>query len=346
MFSNRENGLISTRTGKKTEEYLRSLYYPGTMEKFRDIVDWPPGVPKEGRTASYQSPVPGGETDEFVFTDYNAVVNAFHNRSLYLMAKIAEVVGNVEDKQYFESRYEEHLEVYLSTFFNKKTKIFRDGESTDHSSLHANMFPLAFNMVPEKDINTVVEFVKSRGMACSVYGSQYLLEALYHSGEADHALQLMTSESKRSWLNMIRVGSSMTTEAWDEYFKPNLTWNHAWGSAPANIVSRKLIGVEPIEPAFTKFRINPQPGSLEYISIKIPSIQGPIKCDLTSKEEAWQMMVSIPGNTEAEVWLPEEFMQVYIDGLSVNPSRTEYFAQERRNIFQLGSGIYNITAIK
>ena len=42
-------------------------------------------------------------------------------------------------------------------------------------------------------------------MACSVYGSQYLLEALYKAGEADYALQLMTSDSKRSWLNMIRV---------------------------------------------------------------------------------------------------------------------------------------------
>jgi len=62
-------------------------------------------------------------------------------------------------------------------------------------------------------------------MACSVYGAQYLLEALYNAGEAEHALNLMTSESKRSWMNMLYMGSTMTTEAWDEYYKPNLTVN-------------------------------------------------------------------------------------------------------------------------
>ena len=34
---------------------------------------------------------------------------------------------------------------------------------------------------------------------------------------------------------MIEVGSTMTLEAWDAKYKPNLTWNHAWGAAPANI---------------------------------------------------------------------------------------------------------------
>ena len=49
----------------------------------------------------------------------------------------------------------------------------------------------------------------------------------------------------------------MTTEAWDEFYKPNLTWNHAWGSAPANITARKLMGIEPLEPTFSKFKISP-----------------------------------------------------------------------------------------
>ena len=190
-----DSGLISTRTGKKTEEFLRTLNFPGNVEQFRDIVDWPQGTPKGKKNEGYQSPFEGGETDGYVYTDYNTVVNAFHYRTLVLMGKIAEVVGNHEDQQFFDQRSKEHKTIFLSTFFNKKKGVFKDGESTDHSSLHANMFPMAFGMVPEKDIKTVTEFIKSRGMACSVYGSQYLLEALYHAGEADYALQLMTSDS-------------------------------------------------------------------------------------------------------------------------------------------------------
>ena len=62
-------------------------------------------------------------------------------------------------------------------------------------------------------------------MACSVYGAQYLLEGLYFAGEADYALELMTSTSDRSWWNMIQSGSTMTMEAWDIKYKPNSAMN-------------------------------------------------------------------------------------------------------------------------
>ncbi len=119
-------------------------------------------------------------------------------------------------------------------------------------------------------------------MACSVYGAQYLLEALYKGGEAEHALELMPSDSDRSWLNMLRIGSTMTTEAWDELFKANLTWNHAWGSAPVNITARKLMGIDPLSPTFKQFRICPQPAYLEKASIRVPTIRGPIESSLVT----------------------------------------------------------------
>ena len=183
-------------------------------------------------------------------------------------------------------------------------------------------------------------------MACSVYGSQYLLESLYNAGEADYALQLMTSDSKRIWLNMIRVGSSMTTEAWDEYFKPNLTWNHAWGSAPANITARKLMGIEAIEPSFRKFRISPQPGKLAFASIQVPCIRGEIQCDLTNNENEWKLIVSVPGNTQAEIWLPSHFTTVLINGHKEKAINEIQFADGARNVFALKSGVFKISAMK
>ena len=339
-----DNGLISTRTGKKTEAFLRSLNFPGRVRQFRDIVDWPQGPPKGRKAAGNQSPWSGGETDGYVYNDYNAVVNAFHYRSLVLMGKIARVVGHWEDQAFFVKRSLEHKAAYVSIFFDRDKGRFNDGESTDHASLHANMFPMAFGMVPEENIKTVAEFIKSRGMACSVYGSQYLLEALYNAGEADHAMALMTSDDRRSWLNMIRVGSSMTTEAWDEYFKPNLTWNHAWGSAPANITARKLMGIEPVEATFKKFRISPQPGTLASASIRVPCIRGAIQCDLLNKDDQWHMKVSVPGNSSAEVWLPARLSKVNINGVNVTPIRKTPFAGGPRNVYAIESGRYRISA--
>lgn len=41
------------------------------------------------------------------------------------------------------------------------------------------------SLVPVERKRAVIDFVKSRGMACSVYGAQHLLEGLYMNGEGE-----------------------------------------------------------------------------------------------------------------------------------------------------------------
>ncbi len=296
------NGLISTRTGKATPEYLASLHYTGTQ--FRDIVDWPHGTPPGAQQAGFAGPLPTGETDGYVFTDFNTVVNAFHYRTLVLMEQIAASLGHPADAAFYAGRAEAFYRTFNASFFDPDRGVYVDGPGTDHAALHANMVPLAFGLVPEEHVPGVVAHIKSRGMACSVYGAQYLLEALYAAGEADYALSLMTSDDRRSWRNMRRVGSTMTTEAWDEFYKPNLTWNHAWGAAPGNIIPRRLMGIEPIEPGYAVARIKPQPGSLHAARAKVPTIRGPISAAWTVEGEVFHLDITLPATMRAEVWLP------------------------------------------
>lgn len=289
----RADGLISTSAGDArsplaTDAVFASLHLDKNHKQtLRDIVDWPPG-----------------ERDSHVFVDVNTVVNAFHYRSLVLMETIARALGKPADAKDFARRAGRVATSINAKLFDPTRGIYRDGEGTDHASLHANMFPLVFGLVPERHRATVVAHVKSRGMACSVYGAQYLLEALFDVGEDAYALSLMTSDGRRSWLNMLRVGSTMTTEAWDEIYKRNLTWNHAWGSAPANIVARKLAGVEPLEPGFGVMRIRPRPGGLASFSLTMPTIRGPVTVAFRADGGRSTLDVTIPANTRAEIWLP------------------------------------------
>ena len=59
-------------------------------------------------------------------------------------------------------------------------------------------------------------------------------------------MSLMTATNDRSWWNMIRSGSTISMEAWDLKYKPNSDWNHAWGSAPANIIPGYMWGIRPV----------------------------------------------------------------------------------------------------
>jgi len=290
------SGFISTKTGKVTPEVLKSIHFSGTL---KDIVDWPQtGILGLGKNEP-------GETDGFVFRDINTVVNAFHFRALELMGKIAAIIGETGDEKLFVAQAQKLKTTFNEKLLDKKRSVYLDGIGTDHASLHGNMFPLAFGLSPERETEKISRFVQSRGMACSVYGSQFLLDAVYDSNNADYGLALLTSTSDRSWYNMIRVGSTISFEAWDNKYKPNQDWNHAWGAVPANIIPRKLMGIEPLEPGFRKIRIKPQPASLEHAEIKYPTIRGDVLVSFQNKPgQFFKLDVTIPANTTSDIYLP------------------------------------------
>lgn len=296
----REDGLISSKSPKLTDEFMVHLGFKNVKKRLQDIVDWP----------AAQSGVPGladtkGERDGYDMVDVNTVVNAFHYTNLKMMAEIAGYLGKKEDAAFFKNKSVLVMNSFNDKMINKEKGIYIDGENSTHSSLHANMFPLAFGMVPDKYQKSVSSFIESRGMACSVYGAQFLLEALYKQGEANYALNLMTATSDRSWWNMMRSGSTMTLEAWDLKYKPNLDWNHAWGTAPVNIITRYLWGIKPVQPGFAAVQIKPQPGNLKFSKIKVPTIKGPINAEfrqISSIEEIYT--IELPKNMKGEFVLP------------------------------------------
>lgn len=263
-----------------------------------DIVDWP-ACERDG----YDMEMP-----------VKTVVTAFHYRALVLLEKIARHLGKEADAGEFARLAEVTRRAVNEKLWDAGRGCYVDGmdpasgKRSSNASAHASFFPLALGLVPEDRVKPVASFLKGRGMACSVYGAQFLLEALYEAGEADHALGLMVSNSSRSWRNMTeKVGSTITLEAWDPKFKPNLDWNHAWGTAPGNVIPRCLMGIEPLEPGFRKFRVRPQTSTLESAEIKMPTPLGPIQLAVKGRTKAeWRARIEVPRGAAAEFHVPYE----------------------------------------
>jgi hypothetical protein len=331
-----ESGLISTKTGKVTPEVLESIHFKGTL---KDIVDWPQsGILGLGKSEP-------GETDGFIFKDVNTVVNAYHYQAVVQLAQIAKTLNRTDDQTQFEALANKLKAIFNEKMLDKKRGVYVDGIGTDHASLHANMFPAAFGLTPEKYIPKVNGFIQSRGLACSVYGSQFLMDAVYDGHNAGYGLQLLSSTDERSWYNMIRVGSTISLEAWDNKYKPNQDWNHAWGAAPANIIPRKLMGIEPLEPGFSKIRIKPQPGNLASAEIKTPTIRGEVLLSFKNNpQQSFSMNLTIPDNTTAEVYLPfwSKTQKVILNGNAVKYRLEGNFAV----IENIGSGSSTFEVLK
>ncbi|MCP9236488.1 sulfatase-like hydrolase/transferase [Lewinella sp. JB7] len=310
-----EDHLVSS--ARVTPGYMKLLGFANPDESLRDIVDWPPAQKDTG----WKLATAEGERDGFVFRPNNTVINALFFRNMEIMAEFAGVLGRPEEQAEFELRALQARRAINEKLFDRERGVYVDGEGTDHASVHANMFPLAFGLVPDEYVRSVGEHIRSRGMAASVYGAQYLLEALYRAGMADYALEMMTSTSDRSWYNMIRSGSTMTMEAWDLKYKPNLDLNHAWGAVPANIIPRHLWGIQPAVAGYGVARIRPQLGSLDRSEITVPTLRGPIRATFVrhgARRQSYEITIPASMVARFEMEQQDDFA-VTLNGRSVNP---------------------------
>jgi len=278
----RPDGLISTIEPPVPDEVEQAIH----IASIRDIVDWPPV-----------------ERDGYEMMTVNTVVNAFHALALQQMAEIARVLKRADDIDQFEAAAARTKSSLDEKLFDPQTGLYVDGEGSRHSSIHANFFPLAFGLVPPERRARIVAFLSERGMACSVYGAQFLLEALFDHGAADEALALMTADTDRSWSHMVDEGATLTWEAWDGKYKPNQDWNHAWGAAPANIIPRKIMGIEPLEPGFDKILIQPRLTSLKWARIRVPTIRGSLSVQLDN-DSCYRLEIDLPPDTTARIGMP------------------------------------------
>ncbi|MFR9602961.1 MAG: family 78 glycoside hydrolase catalytic domain [Rikenellaceae bacterium] len=288
----REDGLINAKSDLVTPEYLLHIGFKKGAKRMADIVDWPMAAFTKGAMEM-------GERDGHEMMPINTVVNVFHYQALKQMGELAAVVGREDDSVMFADLAQKVKATINAKLFDPQLGVYVDGEGSAHSSLHSNMMPLAFGIVEAENVRSVAEFVKSRGMACSVYGAQYLFEALYNAGEGQYALDLMTNRTDRGWYNMISVGSTMTLEAWDIKYKGNLDWNHAWGAAPANLIPRHMWGITPTSAGYKSACVKPQLADLELSEISVPTLHGAINGSYTNVDGVKKYIVELPANMTA-----------------------------------------------
>ncbi len=251
-----------------------------------DLVDWPPG-----------------ERDGFVFTGVNAVVNAFRIRALAAMAELAAICGSRSEARQYAAQTRTAIRAYQTILLDRARGLFRDGEETEHASWHANGFALAAGLTPAALRSGMAAWIAQRGMAGSVYAAFHVLDALFEHGAGEQALSLITAPGDRSWRHMVASGATITWEAWDQRYKPNQDWNHAWGAAPAWLLPRHVLGVRPLRPGWSQVLVRPIHGNLTRADGTIPTPLGPIKV-AWNRDPAFRLRLSVPRGMTARIELP------------------------------------------
>lgn len=267
---------------------------------------------------------PPSERDNYdTSVTYPTALNALQARSLLDMAEIARLLGKRQDAAVFEGSAKRIAEALSGLLFDREKGAFcdglyEDGTRSEHCSQHASAYILyclcekKHRLIPEWQAEAVCSFLNDQKcLKMSVYGAYFLLAGLYRSGvkgASETATGLLLKDDpddRRTWAYMLRgLGATLTLEAWCPENKPNMSFSHPWGAAPAVLISRGIFGIEPTEPGWRRFRVDFRRGGLGRASITVPCVLGSVKAAFSG--DSYEVVV--PEGASAEV---------FIDGMPV-----------------------------
>ena len=209
------------------------------------------------------------------------VLNAFYCGAVKAVNEIKKSL-NIS----YEDKFPNLRESFINAFYSTKDGVFKDSEISNHTALHSNTLALFYGLAPQEAIPGIVAMIREKGFSCGVYHAYFLLKGLASIGEHDLAYELITSQSERSWANMLREGATTCFEAWGKEQKWNTSLCHPWACSPILVMIEDIIGLKPGKPGWEEVSFNPNiPESMEYLNLKIKTPAGLIS--VYKKDDVW-----------------------------------------------------------
>ena len=133
----------------------------------------------------------------------------------------------------------------------------------------------------------------------NTFYSHFVYRALCRAGRFDHALALMRAHYGR----MLARGA---TTLW-ESFEPTASLCHGFSATPVYQLSTEVLGVFPLEPGFTRFRVSPQLADLAYARGVFPTVRGDVRVAWEHRGDGIELEIGVPDGTRAQLTPPDGY---------------------------------------
>ncbi|GEM_PF-27731 len=277
---------------------------------------------------------------------------AFVNTCYYfyvtdLMSKIATVLANKSDAEYFKKLAEEIKEVINTHFFDKGKNQYWEGRQG------ADVFPLAFGIVPEEHVKGVLKNLteninKNKGhLDTGILATPLLLDILTKYGMEDLAFSIMNQRDFPGFGEYI-LGKGATT-LW-EHWDGTSSHSHPMYGSVIRWFYQAVAGIYPdVEnPGFKNVIIKPALcGDLTFASADYNSINGKITSEWKLVDGDLHFNIEIPANSTATVFIPaENLANITEGGKGLDKTRGFEFVKMENNraVYKIGSGKYSFVS--
>ena len=162
--------------------------------------------------------------------------------------------------------------VYENCWDSSRKYLADTPDKTDFS-MHAQIFGVLTNTIPQNDQKAMVERILNdpKLIQPTLYFRFYLTQALKKTGLAEHYMATLNP-----WKEMLRNGLTTFAEKQD----PTRSDCHAWSASPNYDFLATVAGIRPASPGFKTIRMEPALGDLKFIKGQMPHPSGAIVFDL------------------------------------------------------------------
>lgn len=276
-----------------------------------------------------------------------SVATAFYYLDLWLMARIAGVLGRLDDAKRYEDRAARVKEAFNARFYDPNTGYYDNGMQA------AQAWPLAFGLVPEDQRQKVANYLirsvgeTQRRLTTGYVGTKFAITALSLLGRDDLVWTLATATTYPSWGYMLRNNRTTTCEQWNG---DRGSLNHApLGAAIDEWFYRGLAGIRPDEsaPGFGKIVFAPHiPKDLLWAKASLLTPRGKVACGWKHDGSTVTLEITVPANCTAEVHIPASAPDMISEG-GVPAVKTEGITLlapvAGKTVLGTGSGEYRFT---
>jgi len=241
------------------------------------------------------------------------LATAFFAHSAELVSKMAKALGREDDAKRYMELHEGIRAAFQKAYVSADGQVLGETQAGYALALNFNLLDAPLRLKSTRHLLDAIE--KYRGHpSTGIQTTLLMLLALSREGSHDEACRLAGLRTAPSWGYMVEMGATTIWERWDGYVKGRglqnggmNSFNHCAFGAIGEWVWRMLAGINPDEaqPGYKHVILRPRPGGgLTWVKGRYESIRGPIVSEWTLEKGSFSLVVSIPPNTTASVFVP------------------------------------------
>lgn len=269
---------------------------------------------------------------------------AIYYYDLDVVSKIATLLGKENEASDYDKLAAEVRTSFNEKFFNKETKEYGTGSQTANAM--AVFMKLVEPQYKEDVVQNIVKDIRQRNnsLTSGDIGYRYLLKVLDDEGRSDVIFDMNNRTDVPGYGYQLAKGATSLTESWQALASSSN--NHLMLGHLMEWFYAGLAGIRQSDSsvAFKNIIIRPEPvGDVTFAKATYQSAYGLIASDWKKEKQFFKLKVTIPANTSATIYLPENASSVIEEGNSSihNRENMKLAGYEKgKAMVKVGSGTY------